>query len=43
MKAKAKLHYAEGELIAWIDLMEEAKSIGLRPEDVRKFIEEATK
>jgi hypothetical protein len=43
MKTKAKLYYGKGELIAWIDVVEEAKRLGLRPEDVRKLIEEATK
>lgn len=38
-----RLYYAKGELIEWVNMMEEAKRIGLRPDDVRAFIREATK
>lgn len=43
MKTKAKLYYGQGELVAWIDVLEELKRMGLRPEDVRTLAKEATK
>jgi DNA-binding transcriptional MerR regulator len=38
-----KQRYERNELIEWVNLIEEAKSIGLTPEEVRNFIEEETK
>lgn len=42
MANDTKLFYAKGELLDWVDMMEEAKKLGLRPDDVREFISQAT-
>lgn len=37
-KKSERLYYATGELIDWVNLLESAKRIGLRPDDVRSII-----
>jgi hypothetical protein len=43
IEEEAKQRYERNELIEWVNLIEEAKSIGLTPKEVRNFIEEGTK